>query len=249
MGLFGKLFTKRTTTGSPADLSVLGTDVHSHFLFGIDDGAKTIGDSVQMISIMHELGYKKVITTPHIMSDFYRNTPAIILGKLEEVRAALKQAGVPIEVEAAAEYYLDFDFERKLSEEKLLTFGRNYLLFEVSYMNPPDNLDHAIFKMQTSGYKPVLAHPERYNFWHTNFKKYEELKDKGVLLQLNINSLTGYYSPSTKKISEMLIDKGMVDLIGTDCHHMGHLELMKKCRYEKHLHKLLESGRLLNATL
>lgn len=249
MGLFGKLFAKKTTTAHAADLSILGTDVHSHFLPGIDDGAKSVEDSVKMITVMHELGYKKVITTPHIMSDFYRNTPTIITGKLEEVRAALKEAGVPVTVEAAAEYYLDFDFERKLSEERLLTFGQNYLLFEVSYMNPPDNLDHVIFKMQTSGYKPVLAHPERYNFWHNNFEKYEQLKDKGVLLQLNINSLTGYYSLSTKKISEMMIDKGMIDLLGTDCHHTGHLELIKKCRYEKHLHKLLGSGKLLNSTL
>jgi protein-tyrosine phosphatase len=242
MGLLGKLFAKKTTTDVPADLSVLRTDVHSHFLPGIDDGAKTIEDSVAMIRTMHELGYRKVITTP-------RNTPEIIMGRLEEVRAALKEAGVDIEIEAAAEYYLDFDFERKLDEEKLLTFGKNYLLFEISYMNPPDNLDHMIFKMQTSGYKPVMAHPERYNFWHSQFDKYEQLKDKGVLLQMNINSLTGYYSGSTKKISEMMIDKGMIDLLGTDCHHIGHLDLMKRCRYEKHLHKLLDSPKLLNSTL
>lgn len=249
MGLFGKLFNKKTTTGKPVDLSILKVDVHSHFLPGIDDGAKSIEDSVNMITTMHELGYKKVITTPHIMSDFYRNTPEIIMGKLAEVHAALKEANVPIEVDAAAEYYVDFDFERKLNEEKLLTFGKNYLLFEISYMNPPDNLDHVIFRMQTLGYKPVMAHPERYNFWHPTFSRYEQLKDKGVMLQLNINSLTGYYSPSTKKVSEMMIDKGMIDLIGTDCHHSGHLELLRRCRYEKHLHKLVESGKLLNTAL
>lgn len=243
------MFSKKTTTGSAADLSLLGTDVHSHFIPGIDDGAKTIEDSVAMITAMHELGYRKVITTPHVMSDFYRNTPEIIMAGLEKVRAALKEAGVPIEVDAAAEYYLDFDFEAKIEKEKLLTFGKNYLLFEVSYLNAPDNLNNIIFKLQTSGYKPVLAHPERYNFWHNDFGKYEEIKSKGALLQLNINSLTGYYSPSTKKIAEQLIDKGMVDLAGTDCHHTGHLELLKKCRYEKHLHKLLESPQLLNRTL
>lgn len=243
------MFSKKTTTGSAADLSLLGTDVHSHFIPGIDDGAKTIEDSVAMITAMHELGYRKVITTPHVMSDFYRNTPEIIMAGLEKVRAALKEAGVPIEVDAAAEYYLDFDFEAKIEKEKLLTFGKNYLLFEVSYLNAPDNLNNILFKLQTSGYKPVLAHPERYNFWHNDFGKYEEIKSKGALLQLNINSLTGYYSPSTKKIAEQLIDKGMVDLAGTDCHHTGHLELLKKCRYEKHLHKLLESPQLLNRTL
>jgi tyrosine-protein phosphatase YwqE len=249
MGIFGRLFNKKTTTDTPVDLSVLGIDIHSHFIPGIDDGAKTIDDTVRMLRTMHELGYRKVITTPHVMSDFYRNSSETILSGLENVRAALREEGIPLQVEAAAEYYLDFDLERKLNEEKLLTFGKNYLLFEVSYMNPPDNLERMMFLMQTLGYKPVLAHPERYNYWHTNFEKYEEIKERGVLLQMNVNSLTGYYSPSTKKISEMMIDKGMIDLLGTDCHHSGHLELLKKCRYEKYLHKLIESGKLLNSTL
>lgn len=249
MSIFSRLFAKKTTLQSPVDLSVLGTDVHSHFIPGIDDGAKTIEDSVKMIAAMHELGYKKVITTPHVMSDFYRNSHETILNGLEKVRAAVKDAGIPIEVNAAAEYYLDYDLENKLENEKLLTFGNNYLLFEVSYMNAPDNLDHVVFKMQTQGYKPVLAHPERYPFWYKKFEKYEELRSKGVLLQMNVNSLTGYYSLETRKIAEQLIDKGMVDLVGTDCHHTGHLDLLKRCRYEKYLHKLLESPGLLNRTL
>ena len=116
-------------------------------------------------------------------------------------------------------------------------------------MNPPDNMNHIIFKMQTLGYKPVLAHPERYNFWHTEFEKYESFIDKGVLLQLNINSLTGYYSLPTKRIAEQMIDKNMISFLGTDCHHIGHVNLMKEVVYEKHLQKLVESGTLLNKTL
>ncbi len=248
MSLFN-LFKKNTRLKVPVDLSVLGCDMHSHFIPGIDDGAKTMEDSVQLITEMHQLGYRKVITSPHIMSDFYRNTPEIILGGLELVRAALKAAAVPIRVEAAAEYYLDYDLERKLDEEKLLTFGDNYVLFEVSFLNAPENLFHVIFKMQTLGYKPVLAHPERYNFWHTDFSKYENLVEKGVKLQLNLNSLTGYYSMATKKIAEQMIDRNMISFLGTDCHHMGHVNLLKNVVYEQHLQKLIESGTLLNNTL
>jgi len=231
------------------DLSLVGVDMHSHFVPGIDDGAKTIEDSVEMITGMHQLGYKKVITTPHIMSDYYRNTPEIILGGLASVNFALKEAGIPIETGAASEYYLDFDFERKLNEEKLLTFGNNYLLFEISYMNPPDNLFHVVFKMQTMGYKPILAHPERYNFWHTEFEKYEAFVDKGVLLQMNINSLTGYYSMATKKIAEQMIDKNMISFLGTDCHHTGHLKLIDDVVFEPYLQKLVYGGKLLNSAL
>lgn len=248
MSLFN-IFKKDTRLRTPADISTLRCDIHSHFIPGIDDGAKTIEDSVQMLTEMYHLGYNKAITTPHIMGDFYKNTPEIILEGLEKVRAGLKAANIPIEVEAAAEYYLDFDFEKKLNEEKLLTFGKNYLLFEISYLNPPDNLDHIIFKMQTLGYKPVLAHPERYNFFHPNFQTYEKIVEKGALLQLNINSLTGHYSLSTKKIAEQMINKNMISFLGSDCHHMGHINLIKNVVYEKHLHQLLESGMLLNKEL
>lgn len=248
MGVFD-IFKKGTRLKTAVDLSILGCDVHSHFVPGIDDGAKTIEESVEMITEMYNLGYKKVITTPHTMSDYYRNTPEIILSGLDKIRAALKEANVPVEVEAASEYYVDFDFERKLQEGEILTFGDKYLLFEISYMNPPDNLYHVIFEMQLRGYKPVIAHPERYNFWHTDFEKYEELIDKGVLLQMNINSLTGYYSIATKRIAEQMIDKNMISFLGTDCHHMGHIGLIKQVLYEKHLHQLMESGNLLNKSL
>ena len=248
MGLFN-IFKRNTKLDKPVDLSVLECDIHSHFIPGIDDGAKTIEDSVQMISAMHQMGYRKVITTPHTMSDYYRNTSEIILSGKEKVKEALREANIPIEIEAASESYLDYDFERKLKEEKLLTFGSNYLLFEISYMNPPDNLFHVIFEMQLQGYKPVLAHPERYNFWHADFQKYEAFVDKGILLQMNINSLSGYYSMATKKIAEQMIDKNMISFLGTDCHHIGHVNLMKEVVYEKHLLKLIESGTLLNKSL
>jgi protein-tyrosine phosphatase len=249
MGLLNLFKKKKTRLETPVDLSVLGCDIHSHFIPGIDDGAKTIEDSVEMIREMYHLGYKKVITTPHIMGDFYRNTPEIILSGLETVREALKKAEIPVTIEAAAEYYLDYDLERKMDEGKLLTFGNNNVLFEVSYLNAPENLYHIIFRMQTLGYQPVLAHPERYNFWHTDFSKYENLLEKGVQLQLNVNSLSGYYSLSTQKIAEQLIEKEMISYLGTDCHHMGHINLLKNVIYEKHLEKLINSQKLLNKSL
>jgi tyrosine-protein phosphatase YwqE len=249
LGLFSIFQKKAKRLSSPVDLGLLHTDIHSHLVPAIDDGSKSVEDSLDMISEFMKLGYKKIITTPHVMSDGYRNTPETILGGLNNVKDALKQNQMDIEMAAAAEYYVDFDFERKLDSEPLLTFGNKYLLFEISYMNPPDNIYHVIFKMQTMGYKPVLAHPERYNFWHREFTKYEEFVDKGVLLQMNINSLTGYYSIPTKKIAEQMIEKNMISFVGTDCHHIGHINLLKQVVYEPALEKLLQSGCLLNKTL
>ena len=101
MGLFGSFYKKKEPVLEPVDLSILQVDIHSHFIPGIDDGAKTIEDSIELISAMKDFGYRKVITTPHIMSDYYRNTPEIILGGLEKVRAALKENNIDIEVDAA----------------------------------------------------------------------------------------------------------------------------------------------------
>ncbi len=249
MGIFD-IFKKNRRLQTPVDLSVLKCDMHSHLVPNIDDGSKGLDDSLNMINELQAMGYSKIITTPHIMSDGYRNTPEIILDGLEPVKAELKSSSNNLALSAAAEYYVDFDFERKIENEKLLTFGeKKYLLFEVSYLNPPDNLYHVIFKLQLQGYTPVLAHPERYNFWHMEFEKYQDFIDKGVLLQMNINSLTGYYSMPTKKVAEKMIEQNMISFLGTDCHHMGHINLMKEVVYEPHLQQLIESGKLLNHTL
>jgi protein-tyrosine phosphatase len=247
MAFFG-LFNKKPSP-PPADLSVLKTDMHSHFIPGIDDGAQTMEESLAMLQEMHALGYRKVVTTPHIMSDGYKNTPEIILNGLENVRKAVKEAEIKIEVEAAAEYYCDQPFEKSLPQKDKLTFGDNYLLWEISFMNKPDSLNDVIFEMIKQGYKPVLAHVERYPFWYHDFSIYENLVERGVLLQLNINSIAGYYGPFTKKAAEWLIDHNMISFLGTDCHNIGHLATLKKALTEEYLHKILASGKLLNSTL
>lgn len=233
----------------PIDLSVLRTDMHSHLIPAIDDGSKDLDDSVAMIRRFSELGYQKVVTTPHVMSDFYKNTPEIINEGLEKVRARLKQEGISVEIEAAAEYYLDEALEQLIKDKNLLTFGDNYVLFELPFVAEPPNLNSIIFDLQTQGYKPVLAHPERYGFWYNDFDKYLELHDKGVLLQLNILSLIGHYSPETKKIAERLVKEGVVSFLGSDCHHLHHLELIEIARKMPALHELLESGKLKNNSL
>ena len=225
-----------------------GVDMHSHLIPGIDDGAKTIEDSLQLIRELHAMGYRKLITSPHIMSDYFRNTPEIILSGLELVKEAVKNEGIDVEMGAAAEYYIDDGFLSKLENEKLLTFGDNHLLFEISYINCPDNISDIIFRMQVHGYKPVMAHPERYPFWYGNFNQYQVLRDQGVLMQMNINSLSGYYGFEAKKTAEKFIEHNMVDLIGTDCHHMKHIEGLKRGLKEKQMKKLLDMN-LLNKHL
>lgn len=234
---------------APANLGQLKVDFHSHLIPAIDDGSRNMEETIELIRGFKEFGYEKLITTPHVMSDFYKNTPDIILGGLANIKAELKRQHIDIELEAAAEYYLDEDLEAKIKSKSLLSFGDNYVLFELPFIAEPPNLASTIFELQTNGYKPVLAHPERYGFWYDNFDKYYEMQDKGVLLQLNILSLIGHYSPETRKIAERLIDENLINFLGSDCHNPHHQELMEQARTKKYLHKLLDSGLLKNKEL
>jgi protein-tyrosine phosphatase len=248
MGIFSKIFQKNRAV-DPLDFSLIGTDVHSHLIPGIDDGAKDLDDSMRLIRRLSDLGYNKIITTPHVMSDFYRNSSETILRGRDLIQQEAKKRGFDVEIEAAAEYYLDEFFEDLLERRDILTFGDNYVLFELAFMWAPDALNRAIFNMQMAGYKPILAHPERYAYWHDQYSKYEDLVAKDVLLQLNINSLTGTYSPQVQKVSRRLIDDGLISFVGTDCHHLGHCDLLQQASTQKHLHDLVASGKLLNKTL
>lgn len=224
-------------------------DMHCHILPGIDDGADTLEDSLEIINGLIACGYKKAIATPHIMGDFFKNTPEIILSRLQELKEYLKKNNVNFEIEAAAEYYLDEMFMDKLNQDQpLLTFGKKYLLFETSYINEPSFLPEAIFKLKTMGYRPVLAHPERYTYLYSDFQKFIDIFNKDILFQMNINSLSGYYSPAARKFAIKLIENNMVNFIGTDSHGKRHIEALQKSRQDKNYKKLLKLD-LINNTL
>ncbi|TXB66842.1 capsular biosynthesis protein [Vicingus serpentipes] len=247
MSFFKNIFKKKEVY-LPIDFSVFNADMHSHLIPGIDDGSPDMETTISLIKEFKAMGYSKIITTPHIMCDYYKNTPEIILGGLENVREELKKQAIDIELFAAAEYNLDDGLEKLIDTKQILTFGDNYVLFELPFMQEPQNFQEVVFKFQTSGYKPILAHPERYNYWHKNFEKFEEVNAKSVLLQLNLLSLTGHYGPEVKKMGEKLIDANLVDFVGTDCHRIEHLKILKDFSNSKYFNLLTEKG-LLNASL
>jgi len=247
--MFKKFFSGSGSSPALKDLSSVAVDMHSHLIPGIDDGAKTLEDSILLIRHLHDLGYKKLITTPHIQQEFYRNTPEIILGGLEKVREAIRGMNLDIEIEAAAEYLIDDGFEDKVEKSNLLTFGEKYLLVELSYFNPHPNLKTFIFNLQVEGFKVILAHPERYSYWFDDMAKFEDLKDRGVFFQVNLVSLAGYYPDPVKKFAEKLIDRGMIDFVGSDMHNMNYMAALQRSLKERSLNRLLESGKVLNAEL
>jgi len=238
MSLFGKLFGfNKNTTLAPSDalsteannaFSFLGTDMHSHLLPGIDDGAQTIEDSLTLIRGLIALGYTQLITTPHIKSDIFPNTTATIQQALDTLKAALIENDIHIPIRAAAEYYIDDIFMDLLEKEPLLTLSGKELLVEFSFMFEPVRLPEIIFRIETKGYKPVLAHPERYPFYHQKYPVFADFKNRGCLLQLNTLSLTGYYGKPVKDIAERLLHDGLYDYCGTDIHHDRHLINLQK---------------------
>jgi len=210
-----------------ANWSFIGADMHSHFIPGIDDGAATVEDSINLVRAMADMGYKTIITTPHVMVDYYPNTKETILVGLQTLQNALKEQNINISIRAAAEYYIDEAFIRMLETEPLLTITDNQVLVEFSMLYEPPMLMEVIFKMQSCGYKPIIAHPERYLFFHNDFRRYSEFRDKGCLMQLNMLSISGYYGRNIKQIADELLSKGMYDYCGSDMHHERHAMLLK----------------------
>jgi len=248
MSFFSKIF-KSAPKLAPIDLSVFKSDIHSHLIPGIDDGSPNMEASIKMVKKFVDLGYEKIVTTPHVMCDYYQNTPDKILKGLDQLREELQKQNVKIEISAAAEYNLDDGLQDLIDKKEILTFGDNHVLFELPFMQEPRNLQEIIFNFQMAGYKPILAHPERYTFWYDQFDKYDELKSRGVLLQLNLLSLTNHYSPQTKKVAEKMVDANLVDAVGTDCHRIEHLRMLEDHLNLKHMHKLAENENIFNKSL
>lgn len=244
--MFGLFKKKRQEPG--VNFSVLGTDMHSHILPGIDDGARTIEDSIALGRRFEALGYKKLVATPHIMADYFRNTPESINRALDKLREGFHQNQINLEVNAAAEYYMDETFEKKVREKSVLTFGDNFLLFELSFINYPSNINDMIKLMQDSGYKPVLAHPERYPYFHGTVDNYRRIKEQDCCLQTNAIALTGYYGVGPKALAEEMINNNLVDFVGSDMHHLRHADALIESLYTPGIQKLL-SGPLKNSLL
>ena len=243
------IFKKKTKQIDLSKLEPISTDMHSHVLPGLDDGSPNVETSIELINGLIKLGYKKLICTPHIMSDFYKNTPETIKNAASKLKESLAEKQIPIEIEIAAEYYLDEFFLEKIEKQQpLLSFGDKYILFETSFMNPSAYTDRAVFMLQSLGYKPILAHPERYVYLYGKYDKLVEMYEKGVRLQININSLSGYYSKEAKKVAEKLIKDKMISFMGTDCHHARHIEMLQKAKENPSYAEAL-SLPLLNRTL
>ncbi|UBZ13610.1 histidinol phosphatase [Flagellimonas marinaquae] len=222
-------------------------DIHNHILPGIDDGAKTIGDSLELIKGFSDFGVTNFICTPHIMYNYYDNTPSTIKKAHGQLYNELqKNDGLQVNLEYAAEHMIDDNFENILHGKQVMPLGKDYLLVEMSYLQPSFNFDLAVDQIAKHKYFPILAHPERYMYYHGKYGKYESLKSKGVWFQLNLLSLSPKsYGKAVHKTAEKLLNDGMIDFVGSDVHNIRQLMLLKEIKISKktldHLFPIIEN--------
>lgn len=227
---------------------LIRTDFHSHLIPGIDDGAKDMAHSLQLIKELSNLGYRRLITTPHIKNGQYNNTMESIMDGMDMLRSELVQNNIDMHIAASAEYYYDEVFLQAIKEDKLLHINR-FVLFELSYVVPPVNIEEMIYELKARNYTPVLAHPERYLYYHSKLDQYEYLKSLGIYFQININSLAGHYGKSTKKVAKYLSEKGFIDFVGSDVHNFKHINVLEDVISDTEYKKIFNNNKILNDDL
>jgi protein-tyrosine phosphatase len=245
MFFFGKKKAAQTT-----DLSWLGVDMHSHLIPGIDDGSPDLATSLELIRSLQKLGYRKLITTPHILWEVYPNTTEIITQGLATLQKAVEEAKIDVEIHAAAEYFIDEYFEELLKKKMpLLPISGNKVLVEFSMITAPLDLQQVLFDMQLQGYQPIIAHPERYIYLSHRKHFFDELQSAGCMFQLNLLSLTGYYGKSVQELAEYLLKGNYYSYAGTDLHGDRHLAGLQKLSGSSLYQRLREAGFLKNSSL
>lgn len=221
-------------------------DMHSHLIPGIDDGARTPEDALAILRVMRDTGITRWWTTPHIFQDYYRNTPESIRTGLKTLRDHMHACGEYFEVDAAAEYYLDDHLMAALDRgDELLALAGKYLLVETNTLTLPLQFEHFVFQVGMRGLQTVLAHPERYEYLVGDFNRMEKWRDKGVLFQVNMLSFSGAYGPGAKRMARDMAARGLIDFLGSDCHHRGQAERLAELQNDKWFRMALE-GKLMN---
>lgn len=215
-------------------------DIHNHILPGIDDGAKTVEDSIELIKAFGEFGVKNFICTPHIMHNYYDNTPETIKDAFTILKKKMAEEQITdVSVDYAAEHMIDDNFEEILEKGQVLPIGSQYLLIEMSYLQPSINFKEAIQQIASKKYFPILAHPERYIYLHNKTKKYSSYRNDGILFQLNLLSLSGFYGKDIHKTAYRLLEEDLINFVASDIHNRQQLNYLKELKISSKLLKIL----------
>jgi len=222
-------------------------DFHNHTLPGIDDGSDSIDTSRELFKGFTEIGINHIVATPHIISEFYPNTPNSIE---EAYKKVIENNAGPDNLTFAAEYMMDQYFLDILNKNEILTITDNKVLVEMSYFQAPINLNQILFKLQNNSKVPILAHPERYTYMHSkDLIKFQDLRKRGCLMQVNMLSLSNHYGKAIQKIAYQLIENGFIEYICSDVHKLTHLDKIKEIKvpskYIQNIRRISDNNRAL----
>jgi tyrosine-protein phosphatase YwqE len=216
-------------------------DIHNHLLPNIDDGAKSLDETTFLIEKMKALNIKNAIATPHTFDGYYNNTKQSIQEAYELATSIYENANFIKGF--SSEYMLDDSLIKRAEKESLLCIKDNFILIELSFLSPPINLFELLFELKLKDYQIVLAHPERYLYYHNSFKTFQILKDYEIDLQVNLLSFTGYYGIEIKKTAEKLLEADLLDFCGTDIHNINHINAMEtKVKNANKLEEILKKN-------
>lgn len=233
--MFDFLFRKKRQ--EPVEL-FYHTDIHCHIMPGVDHGSPDEETSLQLIEAQQKWGIKRIILTPHVTESTFENNPQTLGDGFSRIKKAVAKAGNDILLEYSAEYRIDTLFTKQLEKGEIKAMPQNYLLVENNYIQEPWDLDNLLFNLRLSDYKPIMAHPERFAYYHNDMKRYDALHEAGNLFQINLLSLAGYHGKEVKKVAEKLVEKGYADFLGSDIHHTSHAETIDTYLHSKDYHKM-----------
>lgn len=234
--MFDFLFKKKT-----AELPELffHTDVHCHIMPGVDHGSPDEETSLKLIESEQTWGIERIILTSHVTESTFENNPDTLAAGFKRLTDAVASAGNHIRLAYSAEYRIDALFTEQYKNGMLVKMPGDYLLVENSFIQEPWGLDNLLFDLKINGFKPIMAHPERFGYYYNDKKRYTALHDAGNLFQINLLSLAGYHGADAKKIAEWLVEQGYADFLGTDMHHISHFEAIDKYLRSKDFKKLM----------
>lgn len=223
------------------------TDLHSHVCPGIDDGSPNRERSVILVRGMWELGFRRMIVTPHVTDEIFPNTPDILSSSYYRLTDAVEAAGIPMEFKYSAEFRMDDLFNDLLRANLVRPLpGGKYILVECGWLQPPLYLSELIYTLRNDyGWIPILAHPERYPYYQRNTDRYLELHEAGMLFQVNLLSLAGHYDSACKKAAEWLLENNLVSFVGSDLHRSSHLDSIRRYLTSRDYRKLEDKADLI----
>ena len=216
------------------------TDVHCHILPGVDHGSQNIAESLELLRTEIDMGIKRVVCTSHVTAETFENTPESLTKAFEELKKAVAEEGLPIELFLSAEYRIDEYWQKQYAAGQILPMPGKYILLENSFIQELIGMDEMMFELQVKGYKPILAHPERYRYYHSRHDRYEKLHSSNVVFQVNILSLAGYFGPGPREAALWLIDNNLCNMLGSDMHNMEHAKVIMDYINSKEWRRLIE---------